>query len=165
MKTSSQNNFSFLCVIFVIALVALILSILAFVSDNKSGRKSWSFSDNKDGERQGISGERQGCWPGGTGCSKYTEEAIKHMEKEGRSVEMEMTGIVVDMRCYSQNLENWTDRHVTAIGDYMDGCGRACAKMGLPVGLLEITETGQPKVGGKVYVLLSPSIQLALAGV
>jgi len=149
---TSSSQICFVIFTFLIAVVALILSILAYMSDDKDAPKFPFFSESK---------EKKGCCTGCQGCSKYTKQAIQHMEKEGRSVEMEMTGIVVDMRCYSQNLQNWTDRHITATGEYMDGCGQACAKMGIPVGLLEVTETGEPVVGGKVYVLLTPSIQVA----
>jgi len=63
-------------------------------------------------------------------------------------------GILVDMKCYSMDTENWVQDHVTPKGK-MPMCAMTCAKMGIPVGLLE---GGKP--GGKVYVIITPAMPL-----
>ena len=57
------------------------------------------------------------------------------------------TGTLVDSKCYAMDKKNVANKH----GD-MDKCGTACAKEGIPVGLL---------VGGKVHILLAPAPALA----
>lgn len=64
-------------------------------------------------------------------------------EDKSKTVE----GTLVDTMCYfKEGFTANTHRGVL-------NCGTACAKMGIPVGLLT--------AGGKVYVLVGPSLQLA----
>ena len=63
-------------------------------------------------------------------------------------------GILVDMKCYSMDTANWVQDHMTPKGK-MPMCATTCAKMGIPVGILE---GGKP--GGMVYVLITPSMPL-----
>ncbi len=111
--------------------------------------------------------EAKNCCAGCTTCTKYTRLAIKTMEGEGRSIEVKnLEGIIVDMRCYSQNKENWRDRHITAIGGIMEDCGKACAMQGIPVGLLcgcepDQCNPGENGVYPPIYILLTASIPLA----
>lgn len=69
-------------------------------------------------------------------------------------------GTLVDGKCFGMNTVNAGDEHVVPMKDgsmgKMAGCATACAKMGIPVGLLE---GGKP--GNQVYILVTPSGQLA----
>jgi hypothetical protein len=101
--------------------------------------------------------EAKDCCAGCSKCPKYTAAAVATMEEENRSVPIgPITGTIVDMRCYSQNLANFTDTHITAIGGTMKKCGEFCATRGIPVGLL-----CNGKAGSRVYILLTSSIELA----
>ena len=101
--------------------------------------------------------EAKNCCAGCSKCPKYTAAAVATMEEEGRSVPIgPIVGTIVDMRCYSQNICNFTDKHITAIGGTMDRCGEFCATRGIPVGLLV---NGKP--GSRVYILLTSSRDLS----
>lgn len=63
-------------------------------------------------------------------------------------------GILIDTKCYSMDSANWVQDHMTPKGK-MPMCAMTCAKMGIPVGLLE---GGKP--GGKVYVIITPAMPL-----
>ena len=64
-------------------------------------------------------------------------------------------GTIVDMKCYSMMAENIGDDHMTPKGK-MPACATACAKMGIPVGIL---------VSGKdsddLLVIITPSSALS----
>lgn len=69
--------------------------------------------------------------------------------------EVTVEGTLIDTRCYSFNQVNTTDDHDMG-GKVVKGCAAACAKMGIPVALLE---GGQ--AGSKMFVLASPAPLLA----
>lgn len=95
------------------------------------------------------------------GCSApapaMSASAKKVMDHEHRSKPILVEGRLVDMRCYSMDLRNYGQDHVTAEGKVLKGCATACAKSGIPVGLL----TGGGAPGNRVYVLLTAAPQLA----
>jgi hypothetical protein len=61
-------------------------------------------------------------------------------------------GILIDTHCYSLDRAYASDDHRTP-GGTIEGCAEACARLGIPVGLL--TDSGE------VVVLLAPSTDLA----
>ena len=63
-----------------------------------------------------------------------------------------MEGILVDTHCYSLDRAYASDDHRTP-GGTIEACAQACARLGIPVGLL----TGS----GEVVILLVPSPDLA----
>ncbi len=71
-------------------------------------------------------------------------------EKSAKTLKT-FTGILIDTKCYGMNEDNFTNDHMS-----MKSCGKMCAKMGIPVGLLV-----DGKKGGKVYVLTIPAPALA----
>lgn len=89
-------------------------------------------------------------------CHNLTALAVDNIRKEGRSTCFKGIGKLVDSRCYSMDMRNHTDDHYTADGRIMKGCATSCAQTGVPVGLLM---GGMP--GNEMYILLTPSIQLA----
>lgn len=95
-----------------------------------------------------------GCSAGGTAVSPAAEQTMK---KERRSRPITVDGKLVDMRCYSMDLRNHGQDHVTPDGKILEGCATACATAGIPVGVL----TGNGAPGGKVYILLTAAPQLA----
>jgi len=62
----------------------------------------------------------------------------------GKTIE----GTLVDTKCYSMNVKNVSNDHVTPKG-MLPNCATACAKMGIPVAILT--------AGGKVYTLAVPA--------
>ena len=62
-----------------------------------------------------------------------------------------VSGIIVDMKCYSMNSANSGDEHITPKGK-MPACATVCAKMGIPVGIAVEDENGS-----ELIVLISPS--------
>jgi hypothetical protein len=64
-------------------------------------------------------------------------------------------GTLVDMKCYSMNAENSGQDHMTPKGK-MPACATACAKMGIPVGILVEGEDDS-----KLLVIITPSNMLA----
>ncbi len=83
--------------------------------------------------------------------------ALAIMDREQRSSDIiTRVGRLVDLRCYSMDLRNVHDDHLTWDNMKMKNCAKFCAMNGIPVGLLD-----HDKLGGKVYVLLAPSIGLA----
>ncbi len=103
--------------------------------------------------------KEKGCCTACSGCGAYTKKAEAVMIKEGRSRPIVVEGLVVDLRCYSQDKRNFKDEHITADGKTMKKCGTFCAKSGIPVGLL----IGGAKATGKgrTYVLITPAPKLA----
>lgn len=95
-----------------------------------------------------------GCSSGGSVVSPAAEQV---MQRERRSRPITVEGKLVDMRCYSMDLRNHGQDHVTPDGKVLEGCASACATAGIPVGVL----TGNGAPGGKVYILLTASPQLA----
>lgn len=67
------------------------------------------------------------------------------------SAETKISGTLVDTKCYSMNHANKGNTHLTPKGR-MPGCGSACAKMGIPVAILN-------REG--MNVLITPAPQLA----
>jgi len=63
-----------------------------------------------------------------------------------------VTGILIDTHCYSLDRAYAADDHKTPNGT-IEGCAEACAKLGIPVGVLTAS--------GDVVVLLAPSPDLA----
>jgi len=57
-------------------------------------------------------------------------------------------GTLIDTKCYSMSATNKTNDHMTPDGNKV-ACAAACAKMGIPVGLLTAK--------GEVVILLSPA--------
>jgi hypothetical protein len=86
----------------------------------------------------------------GSAAAWAQKNAAKSEAPETKTVE----GILVDMKCYSMDTANWVQDHMTPKGK-MPMCAMTCAKMGIPVGVLE---GGKP--GGMVYVLITPSMPL-----
>ena len=74
--------------------------------------------------------------------------ALAGGEGEGKTIE----GTLVDTKCYLMNPENTVNDHVTPKGT-MPNCGTACAKMGIPVGVLT--------AGGKLHIVAMPALVLA----
>jgi len=66
-----------------------------------------------------------------------------------------VTGTLVDCKCYGMMHTNTGNDHMTPKGQ-VPACARACATMGIPVGVLK---DGKP--GGELIVLITPSPQLA----
>lgn len=73
-------------------------------------------------------------------------------EKAAKQKSVTVEGTLIDMKCYAENPENTGNDHVTPKGK-MPACAQVCAKMGIPVGVLD--------ADGNVVVLLVPSLQLA----
>ena len=91
--------------------------------------------------------------------SHFTKAYEENMIAEKRSSNrMTIEGKLVDMRCYSISLENHAQDHVVPPSKEKTkiGCATACCSVGIPAGLLV-----DGIVGGQVFVLLSPSTQLA----
>ncbi len=61
-------------------------------------------------------------------------------------------GKLIDSKCYGMNHANAGNDHAGADGSTMPSCGAACAKMGLPVAVLE-----GGKMDGKVYLVIGPA--------
>ena len=78
--------------------------------------------------------------PGGAGSTGGVSEVAS------------LQGILVDTHCYSIDRAHATDDHRIP-GGMIEACAQACAKLGIPVGLL----TGS----GEVVILLVPSPDLA----
>ena len=78
------------------------------------------------------------------------DKTAKKLPPKAETIE----GILVDTKCYSMDSQNWVQDHMTPKGK-MPMCAMTCAKMGIPVGLLE---GGKP--GGKVYVIITPAAAL-----
>ncbi len=74
---------------------------------------------------------------------------MKHMKS------VTLSGTLIDTKCYGMNNDNMGTDHMTPKGK-MSNCAAACAKMGIPVGLLI-----DGKKGGEVIFLVTPSMQLA----
>ncbi len=72
---------------------------------------------------------------------------------EGKTVTV--VGTLIDTKCYGMNHANTGTDHMTPRGT-MPNCAQACARQGIPVGLLE-----NGKRDGKVYLLVTPSVALA----
>ena len=72
-----------------------------------------------------------------------------------KAKEITVEGLLVDTKCYGMNPVNWKTTHMTPKGE-MPNCAQACAKMGIPVGVLK-----DGKEGGLVYILVTPSGALA----
>lgn len=72
-----------------------------------------------------------------------------------KAKEVTVEGILIDAKCYGMNPDNWTANHMIPKGN-MPNCAQACAKMGIPVGVLSGGEKG-----GDVYLLITPSMALA----
>ena len=70
----------------------------------------------------------------------------------GAAAPSTVTGLLIDMHCYSLDRAYAADDHRTANGT-IEGCAEACAKLGIPVGVLTAS--------GDVVVLLVPSPDLA----
>ena len=88
------------------------------------------------------------------------QEHQHDQDKEGddgkkEMVEVTVVGTLVGTRCYSMDNENIGNDHASPNG-ILPKCAEACARMGIPVGLLKDGEKG-----GKLYILISPSTQLA----
>jgi hypothetical protein len=64
-------------------------------------------------------------------------------------------GVIVDMKCFSMDSANTTDDHMTPKGK-MPACATACAKMGIPVGILV-----EGKDESKLLVIITPASALA----
>lgn len=75
----------------------------------------------------------------------------QHGSMKGMSMPMgktvTVTGILVDTKCYSMNSANTGQDHQTPMGE-TKMCAKACATMGLPVGL----RTAK----GELYILIAP---------
>jgi len=74
---------------------------------------------------------------------------------EKKSKTTTVKGTLVDTKCYGMNNGNMSNDHNTPKGK-MSKCAAACAKMGIPVGVLE-----KGKKGGTVHILITPAGQLA----
>ncbi len=151
-------------IIIVLVLIAIGLSVWSLIRSYEHEKREKFKEEKAEKEAKTLKEEEKaanGCCAGCSGCGGYTKEAVKHMEMEGRSTPTTMEGIIVDVRCYSQNIKNWTDDHVTATGGVMKNCGKFCAKSGLPMGLLPIREDGSPIIGGPVYTLFTAAPGLA----
>ncbi len=74
-------------------------------------------------------------------------------KKDGRTVTV--VGTLIDTKCYGMNHANTGNDHMTPKGK-MPNCAQACARQGIPVGLLE-----NGKRDGRVYLLVTPSLALA----
>lgn len=72
---------------------------------------------------------------------------------EAKQVTIE--GTLIGTKCYGMNNDNVYNDHMTPDGN-MPKCAEACARMGIPVGVLI-----DGKKGGDVYILVTPSIVLA----
>jgi hypothetical protein len=70
----------------------------------------------------------------------------------GTAAPSTVTGILIDTHCYSLDRAYATDDHRTPNGT-IEGCAEACAKLGIPVGVLTAS--------GDVVVLLVPAPDLA----
>jgi hypothetical protein len=155
-------------IVLVLAIIAIGLSVWSLIRSYEHEKRE-KFKEEKEKEKAEKEAKKlkeeekaaNGCCAGCSGCGGYTKEAIAHMEMEGRSTPTTMNGIIVDVRCYSQNIKNWRDDHVTATGGVMKNCGKFCAKSGLPMGLLPTRPDGSPILGGPVYTLLTAAPGLA----
>lgn len=70
-----------------------------------------------------------------------------------------VSGKLIDTKCYGMDNANLEDEHAVLQHEekiQIPSCATACANMGIPVGLLK-----DGKQGSKVYVLITPSNQLA----
>ncbi len=61
-------------------------------------------------------------------------------------------GKIVDSKCYGMSDMNHENDHMMPGNKTIKKCGTTCAKMGIPVGVLE---GGKP--GGKVYLIVGPA--------
>jgi hypothetical protein len=64
-------------------------------------------------------------------------------------------GTIVDMKCFSMNAANSGNDHMTPKGQ-MPACATACAKMGIPVGILV-----ESKDDSRLLVIITPASMLA----
>jgi hypothetical protein len=62
-----------------------------------------------------------------------------------------VSGVLVDTRCYSADQRNVKDEHYMG-ASMVKGCATACAKMGIPVALLD---------GGTLFTVAAPAPALA----
>ncbi len=138
-------NAILLGIIVVLVVVIIVLLILM-------GRKTEKLKKAAE-----ATGEKpKGCCVGCTSCHAYTAKAEEIMDQEDRSIPTVVEGTLVDMRCYSQDVRNYTDNHYTPDNKRIPKCGTFCAKAGIPVGVLV---GGKP--GGKTFVLLTEAPKLA----
>ncbi len=94
------------------------------------------------------------CGDGGEQADDMTDTTETAMMPTPGSVTV--AGTLIDSKCYGMNHDNLGNDHGMPDGSTVAGCGAACAKMGLPVAVLE----GGTK-DAKVYVLVAPSAPLA----
>ena len=97
-----------------------------------------------------------GC-AGGLGVSRPTADvtttpAAGAKANPGAAAPSTVTGILIDTHCYSLDRAYAADDHRTPNGT-IEGCAEACAKLGIPVGVLTAS--------GDVVVLLVPAPDLA----
>lgn len=78
----------------------------------------------------------------------YQADAKKKMKMPAS---ITVQGILIDAKCYGMSQNNAGNDHMTPKGN-IPNCASACARMGIPVGVLE-----GGKKGAKVYLLVSPS--------
>lgn len=102
----------------------------------------------------------------GSGSSRYESRPARRRVETPRSASAQkampgrpvtVVGTLVDMKCYTMMpAANIGDDHRTEDGTVMEGCAAACAKMGIPVGIVP-----GGKAGGHALVLAVPAKQLA----
>jgi hypothetical protein len=72
-------------------------------------------------------------------------------KKDKKKEEITVVGTLVETRCYGMNNDNIGLNHITEKGT-VEECAKACASMGIPVGLLV-----DGKKGGQLYILIAPA--------
>ncbi len=65
---------------------------------------------------------------------------------------MIVSGVLVDTRCYGFNRKNVGNEHIMAGGAMVKGCATVCAKLGIPVAILDGGQSG-----GALVALASPA--------
>jgi hypothetical protein len=153
--------------ILVLLAAVIVLAVFLGLCENKDCNNNENLSHVK---------KKKGCCVGCSTCKKYTEKAEQIMNIQGHANPIcELEGILVDMRCYSQDDKNYTDKHFTPEGKEMPGCGKVCASRGIPVGLLlggghkptgsSSCSEGECTYGdsciGNVYILLTEAPKLS----
>ena len=94
-------------------------------------------------------------------CAKISDEQIKSMNRDYRCAPTNVTGTLIDSRCYSLDKRNVGNDHYSspsAPNKDVKNCGTNCAEGGVPVGILPL---GATPGKSQVYILLSSSKELA----
>lgn len=146
-----------------VRLLVVLVFLLVVIAINLSYSTTSKFSFT---EKRKPTSASEGCCAGNkkhAGCMCKNPKYFKYVgEQVDRVLEIkDLEGILIDARCYALTRDNYTNAHSfpPSKDKVAKGCATACAKSGVPVGLL--IGNLPPGPDSEVYILLHPSPNLA----